>query len=88
MDETVWGVVAATCFAFVAGGGVEFEEAGVGVDSRVHFQQALIDAAEFLRAEVFVVHGPADVAISDKSQGVNGFEEVTIGDEAIEQVGS
>ena len=45
--------------------------------------EALIDAAEFFRAEILIVHRPADVAILDECQRVNGFEEVVIGDEAV-----
>ena len=87
MDEGIGCVIAAAGLALVTSGDVEFEAAGIGVDARVHLQQSLIDAAEFFRAKVLVVHRSADVAILDESQRVNGFEEVAIGDEAVEQVG-
>ncbi len=87
LDEGIGRVIAATGLAFVAGGNVEFKAAGVGVDARVHFQQSLIDAAEFFRAEILVVHRPPDVVVLDECERVNGFEEVAIGNEAVEQVG-
>ena len=87
MAEGIGRVIAAAGFALVAGGSVEFEAAGVGVDARVHFQQTLIDAAEFFRAEILVVHRAADIAILNKSNRLDGFEEVAIGDKAVEQIG-
>jgi hypothetical protein len=84
LDEGIGRVIAAAGFALVAGGSIEFEAAGVGVDARVHFQQTLIDAAEFFRAEIFVVHRPADVAILNERNRLDGFEEVTVGDKAVE----
>ena len=87
LDEGIGRVIAAAGLALVASGDVEFEAAGVGVDARVHFQQSLIDAAEFFRAEILVIHRPADIAILNETQCVNGFEEMAIGDQAVEQVG-
>ena len=87
MDEGIRCVIAAAGFTLVTRGGVEFKAAGVGVDARVHFQQTLIDAAEFFRTEIFVIHRAADIAILNERDRVNSFKEVAIGDETVEQVG-
>ena len=87
MDEGIRCVIAAAGFTLVTRGGVEFKAAGVGVDARVHFQQTLIDAAEFFRAEILVVHRAADIAILNERNRVDGFEEMAIGNKAVEQVG-
>ena len=86
LDERVGRVVAAGGLALVAGSGLKLEGAGVGVDVGVQLQQALVDAAELLGAEVAVVHGAADVAILDKCERMDGGEEMAIRDEAVRQI--
>jgi len=53
----------------------------------MEFEEPFIDAAEFLRAEVFVVHPAPDIPIAHEGKGVDGFEEVAIGELGIEEVG-
>ena len=45
----------------------------------MHLQQPLVNAAKLLGAKVLVIHRPADVAILDESERMNGLEEVAIG---------
>ena len=66
-------------FAFVAGGDAERKsirgQRGRGVDLGVEFQELFVDSAEFLAAEVLVVHGAAAVFVDDVGEAADGGEE-------------
>jgi len=69
------------------GGGSKFEHGGIGMDYGMEFQQRLIDASEFLGADVPVVNGAAGVGINGESERANGVQEIPIADLGGEQIG-
>lgn len=83
MDERIGGVVAAGEFAFVAGGGEQFERAGFDVHHRVQFEEGFVDAAEFFAAEVAVVDRAEDAVLFDIGQFADGLQEVVVGEEGV-----
>ena len=81
MHQRVGRVVGAAGFALVTGGDVQGENAGVGIDEGMQFEQAFIHAAEFFRAEILVINGTANGTDLHKGEGVNGGEQLAIGNE-------
>jgi hypothetical protein len=80
LHERVGRVVGAGCLALIAGDSVEGEDAGGEFHGGVEFEQALIDAAQLLAAQVAVVHQPPAAAILDKAEITDGEEQVLIGE--------
>ncbi len=80
LDEAGWGVVGAGGLAVVAGGDVKGEHASLGIEVRDELKEGLVDAAEFLGAEVAVVDrsGQAGV-VADDRQRPDGGEQVGVG---------
>ena len=80
VDEARRRVVGARGLALVAGGGAEREPRRVGVDldPRVELEEALVDAAELLGAEVAVVDEAEAAVLLDRRQGADRVEQVLV----------
>ena len=79
LHQRVGRVVGAGGLALVAGELGEGEAGAVGADLRGQREQALVDAAQFLGAEVLVVHGAQHLALAGEGEVAQGFEEVVVG---------
>jgi len=77
-DEACGGVVAPRRLPLVAGGGLELEDGGVGVQRGVELEQGLVDRAQLLGAQVAVVHRPAQAPLVEEGEGAHGVEEVAV----------
>ena len=62
----------------MAGGGLEFERASVGVNLRVEFQEAFVNAAQFFRAHVAVVHRREHTLVVGPTQILHGGQQVSV----------
>jgi hypothetical protein len=71
----------------VTGGDPEVEGRGVGVDVRVQFEERLVNAAQFLGAEVAVVDPPTDLVLEGEGERSDCFEEVGVGQLGAVEVG-
>ena len=80
LNQTVRCVIRAARLALVADELGEAEASAVGADLRGERQQALVDAAQLLGAEVLVVHGAQDFPLTGEGEVAQGFEEVVIGE--------
>ena len=79
LHQGVGGVVGAGGLALVASELGEAETGAVGADLGGQGKQALVDPAQFLGAEVLVVHRAQDLALAGVGQVAQGFEEVVVG---------
>src|SRR5690606_12278746 len=88
LNQRTRRVVAAGGLALVAGRSGEREGPRVDVHLRVEFQQRFVHAAEFLRAEVFVIDGAqaANGAIFREGERANSVEQVAVGDLAADDI--
>ncbi len=79
--------MAARRLAFGAGGGCQREGRRVHVELRVQFQQALVNATQFFRSKIAVVHGTAHVAFGGQCQRADGVQQITVRQVGPVQVG-
>src|SRR6266568_4272364 len=82
-DQAGGRVVAACRFALVSTGRVEFEGRGIDMQDRMQFEQRFVDTAQFLWAEIAIVHDAACVPIAGEGERADGIEQVAIGDLAV-----
>ena len=80
LHERVGRVVGAGGLALIAGDSAEGEDAGGEFHGGVEFEQALVDAAQFLAAQVAVVHQPPAAAVFDEPEIAYRQEQVLIGE--------
>ena len=66
---------------------VELEGGRVGVEVGVQLEEALVDAAEFLGAEVLVVDGAARAVLGGEGERADGGEQRAVGELAGVEVG-
>ena len=80
LHERVRRVVRTGGLALIAGYGAEGEDAGCEFHGGVEFEQALIDAAQFLAAQVAVVHQPPAAAVLDECEIANREKQMFVGE--------
>ena len=88
LHEGVVRVIAAGGLALVPGGGLEFEGPGIGIHDGMQFEKAFVNRTEFLRPKVLVVDRPSDISIANECQGMDGFQKVPVGNQAVVQIRS
>ena len=79
MHQLVGRVVGARGLARVAGELREGEARAVAAELGCESEQALVDPAQLLRAEVAVVHRPQDPALTDEGEAAERFQEIVVG---------
>ena len=87
LHERVGRVVGAGGLALVAGELGKGEARAVGTDLRREREQALVDAAQLLGAEVPVVDGSQHLALAREGEMAQGFEKVVVGQFGVVQRG-
>ena len=89
LDERVGGVVRAGGLPLVPLRDLQLKTlvgaGGGGVDLGVELEELLVDAAELLAAEVFVVDGTAALLVDDVREGPDGGEEGVVGEGRLAQ---
>ena len=87
LHQRVGRVVGARGLARVAGELREGEARAVAAELGREPEQALVDAAQLLRAEVAVVHRPQHPALADEGEAAERFQEVVVGELGVVEVG-
>lgn len=77
-DQGRGRVVAAGGLPLVTAGRLQLEARRVGVDLGVELQERLVDTPQLLRAEVLVVHGPADALLDREGERADAVQEVVV----------
>ena len=87
LNQYVGGVVGAGRLAGIAGELGEGEVRAVAAHLRGEREQALVDSAQLLGAEVAVVHRSQDLVLAGEGEAAERLEEVVVGQLGIVEVG-